>query len=131
MLADVSDEKLQETWTEVLARHPANKGFAMKVDVSSDEQMDRLVDEAVKRLGRIDIMFNCAGVTQPEYAFADTPQATYERTVNINQRGVFNGLRSACRVMRRQRSGSIINVASWWGKSGHAYFGTYCATNPL
>jgi NAD(P)-dependent dehydrogenase (short-subunit alcohol dehydrogenase family) len=128
VLADIAEDKLQETQAEVLARHPANKGFAMKVDASSGEQMDRLVDEAVKRLGRIDIMFNCAGVTQPEYAFADTPQAVYDRTVNINQRGVFNGLRAACRVMRQQRSGSIINVASWWGKSGHAYFGTYCAT---
>jgi len=128
VLADILEDKSQQTWSEVKARHPGNKGFPVKVDVADGEQVDGLVNEAVHRLGRVDIMVNCAGVNQPEYAFADTPDSVYERTVQVNQRGIFNGIRAACRVMRPQRSGSIINVASWWGKSGHAYFGTYCAT---
>lgn len=128
VLADIVEDRLEQAWAEVKARHPANEGFFRKVDVVSAEQVDRLVDDTVEKLGRLDIMFNCAGVVQPELAFADTPDAVWERTVDINQRGVFNGIRAASRVMRKQRHGAIINTASWWGKSGHAYFGTYCAT---
>ena len=128
VLADILEDKLREVEAEIKAIYPAHKGFAVKTDVASGPQVDRLVDETVKRLGKLDIMFNCAGVVQPERAFADTPDELFERVVGVNQRGVFNGIRAACRVMRQQRSGAIINVASWWGKSGHAYFGTYCAT---
>lgn len=128
ILADIAEDSLMEVWGEVLARHPENWGFARRIDVRSGAEMNSLLDDCVTRTGRVDIMFNCAGVTQPEFAFADTPDSVYDRTVDINLRGVFNGLRAACRVMRGQRSGSIINVASWWGKSGHAYFGAYCAS---
>ena len=128
VIADILEDKLEQTWAEIKSRHPENQGFATKMDVTSPEQVDGVVAETVSRLGRLDIMFNCAGVVQPELAFADTPDDVFERTVRINQQGVFNGIRSAGRVMREQRSGVIINVASWWGKSGHAYFGTYCAT---
>lgn len=128
VLADILADRVNETWSEVKAKHPQNKGFFRQVDVTSAEQFDALVDETVSKLGRLDIMFNCAGVVQPELAFADTPDSVFDKVVSINQRGVFNGIRAASRVMRDQRHGVIINVASWWGKSGHAYFGTYCAT---
>jgi len=128
VIVDIAADKLKRTWNEIEAKHPENKGFANKVDVTSAGQIDKVVDETVTTLGKLDIMVNCAGVVQPELAFADTSDDVFERVVSVNQRGVFNGIRAASRVMREQRSGVIINVASWWGKSGHAYFGTYCAT---
>ena len=128
VLSDVLEDELEQTWNEARAGHPGNRGFTMKVDVASGEQVDGLVSETVKRLGKLDIMVNNAGVGQTVGAFADTADAVFERIVQVNQRGVFNGIRAACRVMREQRSGTIINIASWIGKSGHPFTGVYCST---
>ena len=59
---------------------------------------------------------------------ADISDETFDRIVDINFRGTFNGCRAAARIMRQQNGGGIVNIGSWYGKQGFANFAVYCAT---
>ena len=86
------------------------------VDTASYESVEDLVQEAVRQYGRIDIMFNNAGVGNQQVSVIDMPVEEYHRTVSINQHGVFYGIKAAGRQLREQGGGGvIINTASVYG----------------
>lgn len=128
VLADIQSDKLEAVLSEVKAANPDNQGFILRTDVTSAAEVDELVHQTVNRLGKLDIVFNNAGVTQHMFELADTSDELFDSVVAINLRGVFNGIRAAARVMRDQRAGCIINTGSFYGKSGHPHFAVYCAT---
>jgi NAD(P)-dependent dehydrogenase (short-subunit alcohol dehydrogenase family) len=119
---------VEAVWAEVQQLYPHNLGFAVIADVTSAQDVDGLVNTVRQRLGRLDIMFNNAGALQPMLSILETPDDIFDKNINVNLRGVFNGCRAAGRVMRDQRRGSIINTGSWYGKQGFANFGVYCAS---
>ena len=127
VLADIQP-KVEEAWTEARQRFPENRGFTTMSDVTSAQDVDRMVDQVVERLGRMDLIVNNAGVNQPMMPVAEVPDEMFDRIIGVNLRGVFNCCRAAARVMREQRSGCIINIGSWYGKQGFANFGVYCAS---
>lgn len=96
-------------------------------DVSDSAQVDALVDTVVKEHGRLDVMFNNAGIVLQK-SVLESSDAEFQRTVNVNLGGVFNGIRAAGRVMVSQGSGSIISTASNGGSSPTAGLGVYSAT---
>lgn len=102
---------------ETVAMIEKNGGEAtfIQVDVSKYESVEALVEQTVEQYGRIDVMFNNAGIGQP------TPVAaldwnTYHRIINVNQHGVAHGIVAASKKMRELGSkGVIINTASVFG----------------
>lgn len=96
-------------------------------DVSQSDAVDALVAGVVDEHGRLDVMFNNAGVVLQKPVL-ETTDREFHRTVAVNLGGVLNGLRAAGRVMVKQKSGSIINTASNGGMSPTAGLGVYCAT---
>ena len=125
--ADVNPS-VDQTWAELRRLYPKNRGFSTMVDVASAEEVDALVADVVRRLGRLDVILNNAGANQPMVTVAETPDELFDLVIGVNVRGVFNGCRAAARVMQEQRSGSIINIGSSYGKQGFARFGVYCAS---
>jgi NAD(P)-dependent dehydrogenase (short-subunit alcohol dehydrogenase family) len=119
---------VEKTWGEIRAKHPQNQGYATIVDVTSGEQVNTMIEQAVERLERLDIIFNNAAILQPMMHIIDTPDEVFDRYIAVNLRGVFNGCRAAGRVMKEQRGGCIINMGSWIGKVGIANLAVYCAT---
>ncbi len=91
----------------------ANGGTAdfVRVDVASYESVRALIDETLRRFGRLDVMCNNAGIGNPPLGILELPVAEYERTVAVNQHGVFYGIKAAAGAMR-ERGGVIINTAS-------------------
>jgi NAD(P)-dependent dehydrogenase (short-subunit alcohol dehydrogenase family) len=124
--ADLSS--CDDTVSEALKAVPDGNVSSIPVDVVSGESTNALIDAAVAKHGRLDLIVNNAAVVQTMMPVADTPDSEFDRIVSVNFRGVFNGSRAAARVMREQKSGCIINIGSWYAKQGFANFAVYCAT---
>ncbi len=94
-------------------------------DVTKEADVEKLVDLAVGEFGRLDVMFNNAGIVGAVGPIATTPTAEWLATLDVLLNGVFYGMKHATRVMRPQGSGSIISMASVAGLMGglgpHAY----------
>lgn len=90
------------------------KARAVKVDVTDFDAVEQLVQETVKRTGRLDYIFNNAGIAiggnVTHYGIAD-----WNQIVDVNLRGVINGVQAAYRVMMAQGFGHIVNTASLAG----------------
>jgi NAD(P)-dependent dehydrogenase (short-subunit alcohol dehydrogenase family) len=92
----------------------AGKGQAVVLDVTRSEQVDAVIEGVVREHGRLDIVVNNAGVNTLEHRVPidQFPKEEWDRILKVDLDGVFLVSRAAARVMRRQRSGRIINIAS-------------------
>jgi NAD(P)-dependent dehydrogenase (short-subunit alcohol dehydrogenase family) len=93
------------------------RALAVQADVSQPPEVAAVVDRALERFGRLDVMVNNAGIADPGPA-EEEPTETFREVVEVNLTAVFTGCREAARVMLPQRSGSIVNVASALGLLG-------------
>ena len=97
----------------------------VRCDVTSEADVAAAVDLAVDQFGRLDVMFNNAGVIGVTGSIIETPVEAWDHTIAILLRGVFLGTKHAARVMVPQGSGVILNTSSIAGVVGglgpHAY----------
>lgn len=112
-----------ETLASELGRDRA-KFFA--TDVSDFAQVQALVDGTVAAFGRLDVLFNNAGIGSFS-PIADLPVEDWKRVIAIDLDAVFYGLKAALPVMKAQRSGAVINTASISGLGGDYGFAAYNA----
>lgn len=105
------------------------RALPFRLDVTDASQMDEFVEATRRVLGRLDVMFNNAGVLNANGRIHNIPEAEWRRVIDVNLMGTVNGIRSAVQVMRRQESGgSIVNTASAAGITAWAYAAPYSAT---
>jgi meso-butanediol dehydrogenase / (S,S)-butanediol dehydrogenase / diacetyl reductase len=102
-------------------------GLAVIADVTSPTELAAAVDTVLARLGRIDVLVNNAGIAWMGPAL-DMPLEALQAMLRVNVEGVFIASRAVLPHMIAQRSGSVINLASWAGKTGNAYFAGYSAS---
>jgi len=102
-------------------------GLALAADVTSPEQVRRAVDTVLARLQRIDTLVNNAGIAWMGPAM-DMPIEALQAMLRVNVEGVFIVTRAVLPHMMARRSGSVVNLASWAGKSGNANFAGYSAS---
>ena len=98
----------------------------IETNVTSESQIAAAVALAVSDFGRLDVMFNNAGIVGAIGRIADTPIEDWDSTVAVLMRGVFLGIKHAARVMVPQGSGSIISTSSTAGILGG--LGPHCYT---
>lgn len=101
--------------------------LGMAADVARREDVDRLVDSAKARFGRIDILVNNAGITR-DSLLVRMKDEDWDEVLGVNLRGAFLMTRSVGKVMMRQRGGRIINIASAAGAMGNAGQVNYSAS---
>jgi NAD(P)-dependent dehydrogenase (short-subunit alcohol dehydrogenase family) len=120
ILGDIQDDAGQ-----ALADSLGNAARFYHCDVTQEDQVANLVDMAVSEFGRLDIMYNNAGIVGAAGPIHTTPAAEWKFTLDILLNGVFYGIKHAARVMIPQQSGSIVNMTSTAGIMGglgpHAY----------
>jgi NADP-dependent 3-hydroxy acid dehydrogenase YdfG len=100
---------------------------AVETDVTSADQVQRLVDNAVDRHGRIDVMINNAGV-MPHSPLGRLKVDDWSWMIDVNIKGVLHGIAAALPHMQRQKSGQIINVSSVAGHKVRPGAAVYAAT---
>ena len=87
-------------------------------DVTDEEAVESTLQDAVATFGRLDVLVNNAGVTADGSLLKMTPEM-FDRVITVHLKGAWLGTRAAARIMREQKSGSIINMSSLSGKSGN------------
>ncbi len=122
---DMLRDELNET-VELVTQKGVG-AVAEVADVTQSENIDRLIDIATEKFGSLDVMVNNAGITRDTLIVSMTDEQ-WDAVINVNLRAVFLGTRAAAKVMLRQRSGSIINMASFSGLSGNAGQANYAAS---
>lgn len=101
--------------------------LAIPTDVAAAAQVDGMIGETVKKWNRIDLLVNDAGIGQwaPIEAMSE---AEWDRVQAVNLKGTFLCTKAVLPVMKRQRSGYIVNIASLAGKEGAGNLAAYSAS---
>jgi meso-butanediol dehydrogenase / (S,S)-butanediol dehydrogenase / diacetyl reductase len=120
-----TDSKGRET--VALIEKENGKVFFHSGDVSQSAQMKSLVGEGVKRFGGIDIVVNSAGV-RTNGSITEITEAQWDRTLDVNLKGVFIVSRLAIPEMIKRGGGVIINIGARSGMAGQAGRAAYCAS---
>jgi 3-oxoacyl-[acyl-carrier protein] reductase len=115
VICDIQQEALDETKREIEAA--GGECLALKCDVSSRAQVEQMIRKAKDSFGRLDILINNAGLLLTG-TIEETTDEIIDRTIDINLKGVLYAIRAATPIMKAQRYGRIVNVASITGKNG-------------
>ena len=114
--------------TAAVVQSLGRRAIAVPTDVGKPEQIQALFERAVETMGTVDILVNCAGVSQHDPA-ENTPLETWDRVIDINLRGTFLCCQAAARIMLVKGKGTIINFSSIAGAVGVGRgANVYCAS---
>jgi NAD(P)-dependent dehydrogenase (short-subunit alcohol dehydrogenase family) len=112
---DVNEQAAQDAAKKV------KNAIAVKADVSKAADCERMVAEAEKKFGKLNVMFNNAGIMHGKDDDAmSTPEEIWDLTLDINAKGVFLGCKYGIPALQRAGGGSIINTASFVARMGAA-----------
>lgn len=126
VIADLNADAAQQTASKIAS--DGGSAIALTVDVSNRDSVQALIGETVSHFGRLDVMFNNAGISQT-CPFLEVTEADFNRIMKINGLGVLIGTQEAAKQMIKQgHGGKIINTSSIAGKQGYPLFAHYCAS---
>jgi NAD(P)-dependent dehydrogenase (short-subunit alcohol dehydrogenase family) len=122
---DMARDKGEETAGRI--REAGGSAVFIQADVTNPDSVKAMVDEIISRFGRIDVLFNNAGISGVGMLHEVEPEA-WDRVMNVNIRGVYIASKYVIPHMMEQRSGSIINMSSCIAEIGLARRASYAAT---
>jgi 3-oxoacyl-[acyl-carrier protein] reductase len=125
LVADVLKEEAEATAAEI--EKEGGQAIAAAADISDAGQVAGLVDLAVEKTGRLDIVVNNAGITR-DGLLMRMAEDDWDLVLKINLKGAALCAKSAAKVMFKQRSGRIINISSVIGLIGNAGQSNYAAS---
>ena len=122
VLTDIQAEKLEQALETIRAID--NRSTSFSLDVSKKEEWAEVVESVRNRYGAIDIIVNNAAIFTVK-PFEEIPEAEWDRVFAVNVKGVLFSCQTAAPVMRQQKSGRVINMASQAGKTGGLLVGAH------
>ncbi len=125
VLSDVNAEGLEKARQTLEGEGLTVK--AVVANVARTDDADRLIDESAKWMGRLDVVVNNAGITRDGLLMKMTDEA-WDAVLTVNLKGTFLVSRAASRVMLKQKSGAVVNIASVIGLMGNAGQANYAAS---
>src|SRR2546427_5320232 len=125
VVADIDLDAAQRTVEEISATSPDS--VAEQIDVTEETQTVAVADRVARRFGRIDVLFNNAGIAGVGDVLETEPEL-FDRVLRVNVRGVYLMSRAVVPHMIKQRSGSIINMSSCIAEIGLARRVSYAAS---
>ena len=125
VIADLNKEAGEAVVSEI--RDLGGRAAFERADVTNARDCERLVDRAMREFGRIDVLFNNAGIMR-RASVAELSQADWDRVMAVNVKSIFFLCRLVIPIMIRNGGGSVINMSSGWGLAGGARAAAYCAS---
>ena len=129
----IVEELARQGWSVAAGWHCREPGpvtgdvFAVPLDVSDVDSVQRAIDGVAERWGRIDLLVNNAGVVS-DALLARMEDPMWDRVLDVNLDGAFRCARAVVRPMMRQREGQILNITSHGGRVGRAGQANYAAS---
>jgi len=117
-LVDYNEKSLVEAKAEISRLYPTIKIHTVVADVSNEDAVKNYVDETVNEFGRIDGLYNNAGIEGKQAGLIEYDVIVFKKVIDINLMGVYYGMRYVIPVMQKQKYGRIVNVASVGGIRG-------------
>lgn len=112
-----------------IAEQTGASTYPHRLDITSTEEVNALVDDVIEKFGHVDILVNNAGVGGSEKPILKMSEEDWDRTVNIDLRGIFVLSQAVARKMvERGKGGKVINVASIGGEIIFPNMSAYCAS---
>jgi glucose 1-dehydrogenase len=127
VIADLDDAGMAETAR--LVKQQEREAHTQRCDVSKKADVDALIAGAVSRFGKVDVVVANAGVAEQDSDCFTMTEETWDRTININLKGVFLTIQAAANQMVKQgHGGRLIAISSIMGEWGAAGSPAYCAS---
>ena len=126
VIADISAEGGEKA--ERMIKEAGGEGTFVKTDVSRAAEVEALVKRAVESYGRLDYAFNNAGIEGTMASTVDCTEENWDRTIDINLKGVWLCMKYEIPQMLRRGKGAIVNMASVAGLVGSPNSPAYCAS---
>lgn len=101
------------------------RAIAVQADVTAEDQVETMIQSCRECFGKVDILVNNAGIIQTA-PVSDIAGADWDRVMAVNLKGVFLCCKATLPLMKEQRSGKIVNIASVAGKRGGGLLGNSC-----
>jgi 3-oxoacyl-[acyl-carrier protein] reductase len=125
VVGDINLPKAVKTQADIEAL--GRKSLALELDVADYTRVSEAVNKILDKFGKVDILVNNAGITK-DGLLLRMGDAEWDAVINVNLKGTFNCTRAVSRVMVKQHSGKIINIASIIGIIGNAGQSNYSAS---
>jgi NAD(P)-dependent dehydrogenase (short-subunit alcohol dehydrogenase family) len=126
ILVDRASDRLPRLFPEMV--DASDHFLAVSVDLMQPDAVEAMVEEAIRRLSRIDVLANVAGGYRAGTAVHETPYETWDFMLNLNARTAFGVSRAVVPHMLQQGAGKIINVSARAGLKGSAKMAAYSAS---
>ena len=123
MLTDVLDEEGEKAAASI-----GSSAAYISLDVTNEQSWSNVVAATVEKFGKLNVLVNNAGIITPAAETHETSLETYNKVINVNQVGVFLGMKAVVNSMKDAGGGSIVNIASIDGLTGMYGATAYCAS---
>jgi 3-oxoacyl-[acyl-carrier protein] reductase len=125
VIAEIDRDLGQEK--AAMIRQTGRRSLFTFVDVSQWADVENMVKQVITQFGQIDILVNNAGILGPYFPVMEYPEEIWDRVIAVHLKGTFLCCKGVLQVMKEQRSGKIVNMASVAGKEGNANMAPYAA----
>lgn len=126
VLADISREALDQVVSEI--KSGGGSAVGVTANVASEDDVQNMIDKAVKEFGSLDILVNNAGIMDKMTPLTDLTDELWQRVLGVNLDGPMRAIRKALPIMIKQGHGSIINITSLSGLYGSRAGAAYTAS---
>ena len=127
VIGDILDEEGEATAASIAV--DGGRCRYVHLDVTQEADWQAAVAEAVSQFGSLDVLVNNAGIGSSSFEIHEEPVELWDRTIDVNLKGVFLGTRTAVPAMLEAGGGSIINISSQLGIVGVPYNGSAYQTS--
>ena len=126
VISDINAEAAQKTANEITEKFKVET-LSASGNVAAFTDCEKIIQQALDKFSKINILINNAGITKDNLILRMS-DAEWDSVMAVNLKGVFNCTKAACKVMLKQRSGRIVNIASVVGLMGNAGQANYSAS---